>query len=146
MATLKQRLHRKNSSGTYDTIHLETGADCITGTLGVSHGGTGKASWSANRLMYASASTTLNHLAFPTTAGSVLCQGTSGAPYWRTPSQLIGDLGAFSFTKIVDRNLTFTANQVMRTELYPLSADFAAYGLIVIRLNGTIKVKISKYN
>ena len=41
MATLKQRLHRKNSSGTYDTIHLETGADCITGTLGVAHGGTG---------------------------------------------------------------------------------------------------------
>ena len=181
MATLKQRLHRKNSSGTYDVIHLETSADCITGTLAIAHGGTGattaanartnlgaaasshnhsaanitsgtlgvarggtgKASWSANRLMYASASTTLNQLAFPTTAGSVLCQSTSGAPYWRTPSQLIGDLGAFSFTKIVDRNLTFTANQVMGTELYPLSADFAAYGLIVIRLNGTIKVKIS---
>ena len=43
MATLKQRLHRKNSSGTYDTIHLETGADCITGTLGVANGGTGRA-------------------------------------------------------------------------------------------------------
>ena len=134
MATLKQRLHRKNSSGTYDTIHLETGADCITGTLGVSHGGTGvtanpsmlvnlasttsasvfaasprpgvtgtlpvarggtgKASWSANRLIYASASTTLNQLAFPTTAGSVLCQGTSGAPYWRTPTQLLSAMGA----------------------------------------------------
>ena len=131
MATLKQRLHRKNSSGTYDTIHLETSADCITGTLAIAHGGTGattaanartnlgaaasshnhsaanitsgtlsvarggtgKASWSANRLIYASASTTLNQLAFPTTAGSVLCQGTSGAPYWRTPTQLIGNLG-----------------------------------------------------
>ena len=41
MATLKQRLHRKNSSGTYDTIHLETSADLIVGTLGVAHGGTG---------------------------------------------------------------------------------------------------------
>ena len=41
MATLKQRLHRKNSSGTYDTIHLETSADCITGTLSIAHGGTG---------------------------------------------------------------------------------------------------------
>ena len=41
MATLKQRLHRKNSSGTYDTIHLETGADCITGTLAITNGGTG---------------------------------------------------------------------------------------------------------
>ena len=41
MATLKQRLHRKNSSGTYDTIHLETSADCITGTLPITNGGTG---------------------------------------------------------------------------------------------------------
>ena len=41
MATLKQRLHRKNSSGTYDTIHLETSADLIVGTLGIAHGGTG---------------------------------------------------------------------------------------------------------
>ena len=41
MATLKQRLHRKNSSGTYDTIHLETSADLIVGTLGITHGGTG---------------------------------------------------------------------------------------------------------
>ena len=41
MATLKQRLHRKNSSGTYDTIHLETSEDLIVGTLGITHGGTG---------------------------------------------------------------------------------------------------------
>ena len=41
MATLKQRLHRKNSSGIYDTVHLETSADLIVGTLGIAHGGTG---------------------------------------------------------------------------------------------------------
>ena len=41
MATLKQRLHRKNASGTYDIIHFETSADLITGTLGIAHGGTG---------------------------------------------------------------------------------------------------------
>uniref|UniRef100_UPI002609A03A hypothetical protein n=1 Tax=uncultured Duncaniella sp. TaxID=2768039 RepID=UPI002609A03A len=29
MATLKQRLHKKNASGTYDTIHLETSADLV---------------------------------------------------------------------------------------------------------------------
>lgn len=35
MATLKQRLHRKNASGTYDTIYFETSADLITaGTFG----------------------------------------------------------------------------------------------------------------
>ena len=41
MATLKRRLYRKNSSGTYDIVHLETSADLITGTLPISHGGTG---------------------------------------------------------------------------------------------------------
>ena len=34
MATLKQRLHKKNSSGSYDIVHLETEASLITaGTL-----------------------------------------------------------------------------------------------------------------
>ena len=41
MATLKRRLYKKNSSGTYDTVYLETSAELITGTLSVSHGGTG---------------------------------------------------------------------------------------------------------
>ena len=29
MATLKQRLHKKNSSGGYDTVHLETSASLV---------------------------------------------------------------------------------------------------------------------
>ena len=29
MATLKQRLHRKNASGTYDTVHFESSSDLI---------------------------------------------------------------------------------------------------------------------
>lgn len=29
MATLKQRLHRKNASGTYDTVHFESTSDLI---------------------------------------------------------------------------------------------------------------------
>ena len=41
MATLKQRLHRKNSSGTYDVIHFETEASLITGIMSVTQGGTG---------------------------------------------------------------------------------------------------------
>ena len=35
MATLKQRLHRKNSSGTYDVVHLETSASCVNMASGV---------------------------------------------------------------------------------------------------------------
>ncbi len=34
MATLKQRLHRKNAAGTYDAIHLETSADLVLMTDG----------------------------------------------------------------------------------------------------------------
>ena len=41
MATLKQRLHRKNASGTYDTIHFETSADLIVGSVAIANGGTG---------------------------------------------------------------------------------------------------------
>ena len=41
MATLKQRLHRKNASGTYDTIYFETSADMIVGSVAIANGGTG---------------------------------------------------------------------------------------------------------
>ena len=44
MATLKQRLHRKNASGTYDTVYFETSGDLITGTVPIAHGGTGATS------------------------------------------------------------------------------------------------------
>lgn len=41
MATLKQRLHRKNASGTYDTVYFETSADMIVGSVAIVNGGTG---------------------------------------------------------------------------------------------------------
>lgn len=55
--------------------------------LSVAKGGTGKSSWSANRLIYPSAATTLAQLAFPPQAGAFLRQNTSGAPYWGYPSE-----------------------------------------------------------
>lgn len=66
----------------------------VTGTLPVANGGTGKASWAASRILVANTATSLSQIAFPTTAGSVLCQGTSGGPYWRTPAQLLSAMGA----------------------------------------------------
>lgn len=54
--------------------------------LSVAKGGTGKSSWSANRLIYPSAATTLAQLAFPSQAGAFLKQDTSGSPYWGYPS------------------------------------------------------------
>ena len=55
--------------------------------LSVAKGGTGKSSWSANKLIYPSAATTLAQLAFPSQAGAFLKQNTSGAPYWGYPSE-----------------------------------------------------------
>lgn len=55
--------------------------------LSVAKGGTGKSSWSANRLIYPSAATTLAQLAFPPQSGAFLKQNTSGAPYWGYPSE-----------------------------------------------------------
>lgn len=49
MATIRQRLHKKNSSGVYDTVHLETSADLIVGAVPVAHGGTGATSAAAAR-------------------------------------------------------------------------------------------------
>ena len=65
--------------------HKHSAADVTSGTLGVARGGTGKSSWTANRLMYPSASTTLAQLGFPSAAGQALHQGTSGAPFWDYP-------------------------------------------------------------
>lgn len=55
--------------------------------LSVAKGGTGKSSWSANRLIYPSAATTLAQLAFPPQSGAFLKQNTSGSPYWGYPSE-----------------------------------------------------------
>lgn len=72
----------------------------VTGTLPVANGGTGKASWTANRLVYPSAATTMNQLAFPSVAGSVLRQGTSGAPYWTSIADLKTALGMSDWEQI----------------------------------------------
>lgn len=55
--------------------------------LSVAKGGTGKSSWSANRLIYPSAATTLAQLAFPSQDGAFLKQNTYGSPYWGYPSE-----------------------------------------------------------
>jgi hypothetical protein len=77
-------------------------------TIAVNKGGTGKTSWSANRLIYPSASTTLAQLAFPSVAGSVLRQGTSGAPYWTSLQDLVAALGDAGGVRIATGSYTGT--------------------------------------
>lgn len=77
-------------------------------TIAVNKGGSGKTSWSANRLIYPSASTTLAQLAFPSVAGSVLRQGASGAPYWTSLQDLVAALGDAGGVRIATGSYTGT--------------------------------------
>ena len=62
-------------------------ADLTVGTMGVAYGGTGKSSWTANGIIYASASGTLSQLSLGT-AGYILQSGGTSAPSWLNPSTL----------------------------------------------------------
>lgn len=116
----------------------------VTGTLPAANGGTGKASWTANRLIYPSASTTLEQLAFPRAAGSVLRQGTSGAPYWTSLADLMTAMGAGIVTKILDTTTTADASQV---NLSVSSLNLTQYSAILIipnmTCNGTIYMRVN---
>lgn len=59
----------------------------VTGTLGVGNGGTGKSSWTANQIVYASASNTLSQLGAGT-SGQILKSNGSSAPSWVNQSTL----------------------------------------------------------
>ena len=65
----------------------------LDGTLNVQKGGTGKSSWSENRILYASGVESLGQLAFPPANKSILRQNTSGAPYWSSMEELGAELG-----------------------------------------------------
>lgn len=62
-------------------------ADLTVGTMGVAYGGTGKSVWTANGIIYASASGTLSQLSLGT-AGYILQSGGASAPSWVNPSTL----------------------------------------------------------
>lgn len=62
-------------------------ADLTVGTMGVAYGGTGKSSWTANGIIYASASGTLSQLSLGT-AGYILQSGGTSAPSWVNPLTL----------------------------------------------------------
>lgn len=62
-------------------------ADLTVGTMGVTYGGTGKSSWTANGIIYASTSSTLSQLSLGT-AGYILQSGGTSTPSWVNPSTL----------------------------------------------------------
>ena len=72
----------------------------IEGAVKVENGGTGKSSWKPNGLIYPLDETTLTQAAIPSTNGSFLRQGTSGAPYWTTPDDVREAIGAASAEEV----------------------------------------------
>lgn len=59
----------------------------VQGTLGVGNGGTGKASWTANGIVYASSSSALSQMSVGT-SGQVLTSKGNAAPAWTNQSAL----------------------------------------------------------
>lgn len=105
-------------------------------TIAVNKGGSGKTSWTANRLIYPSASTTLAQLAFPSVAGSVLRQGTSGAPYWTSLPDLVAALGDAGGVRIATGSYTGTGTYGANN---PCSLTFPFVPkLVVVENNGLV--------
>lgn len=76
--------------------HTHSAPDITSGTLPVARGGTGKASWVARRLLFASSAGTLAQIPPPTKNGSYLVCHPDQDPYWAPPSST--DWGKYTGT------------------------------------------------
>ena len=85
--------HRVTASqiGAAREEHTHTAAEITGGTISVTRGGTGRGSWVANGVVYASSTDELSQLSNPTGA-SILMQGASGAPYF----QAVGNMTMYA--------------------------------------------------
>lgn len=117
--------------------HSHGAGDITSGILGVARGGTGKGSFNVNRLIYPSAATTLAQLGFPAVAGSVLRQGTSGAPYWTSPADLISALGLTNAAKIATGSYVGTGTYGANNPC-SLTFPFMPELVIITRKSGTM--------
>lgn len=66
------------------TTKFSNGAIGVNGTLKVGNGGTGKSSWTANRIVYASATNALSQLEIGSSGQVLQSGGSSAAPSWIT--------------------------------------------------------------
>lgn len=74
---------RSTWNGKANGSHTHSAADINSGTLGVGRGGTGKSSWTANRLIYPTSASNIGQMAAPTQDEMYLCQNKTGAPFWK---------------------------------------------------------------
>ncbi|MCL2083034.1 MAG: hypothetical protein FWH04_07355 [Oscillospiraceae bacterium] len=83
-----------NANGRAQAVHTHAAEDIASGVLTVNRGGTNTTSFAANRIVVPTSTTALAQQAFPSAAGSFLRQNTSGAPFWSTPAEVLGAVGA----------------------------------------------------
>lgn len=88
--------------------HKHGTSDITSGILGVARGGTGKGSWTANRLIYPSGASAFSQLPFPASDGMFLRQSKSGAPYWAAGCQTGTYLGRGRTGSGAKNSLTFS--------------------------------------
>lgn len=101
-------------------------ADLTVGTMGVAYGGTGKSSWTANGIIYASATNTLSQLSLGT-AGYILQSGGTSAPSWVNPSTL----NVASATKAIqDGNGNTISDTYLRKDFDSISQNVSFGGSV----------------
>lgn len=138
--------------GAADAYHNHSTSDITSGTLGVARGGTGKGSWTANRLPYPSSASAFSQLQFPAAARSALHQDTSGAPYW-AQSAIAGKYTGQGRTGSSSPNsLTFSdgcpklifikQRGMIRYGLLFISESFSS-GFVVLTDTGTTSLTVS---
>ena len=92
----------------------------ITETVPVSKGGTNKASWEDNKIIYPLGNI-FQQLNFPSSNNAVLSQNTNGAPYWQTMSNLGNTLRV---SRIAKGTYIGTGDDVVLKVTFPFEPDF----------------------
>ena len=113
-----------NHSLTANGKTFDNSATIDLGTIGVGYGGTGKTSWTANRIVYASTTSALSQLAAGT-AGQVLSSNGSSAPSWVT-------LGSNAYNSTAYLPLaggTMTGTITLKASAYNYHTDSTSYGI-----------------
>lgn len=110
----------------------------------VESGGTNKSSWTTYRLIYPSSTTAFTQLAHPSTAGSFLRQGTSGAPYWTSPDDVRGVIrSVLRYARTSNQSMTSSsATKISLTSRTEIDDS----GILAVSSNGIKVSKTGYYN
>lgn len=143
---------KANQIGAADEVHEHSATEITKGILGVPRGGTGKGSWTANRLPYPSSASAFSQLQFPSAARSALYQDTSGAPYW-AQSAIAGKYtgqgrtgssspNSLTFSDGCPKLIIIKQRGMIRYGLLFISESFSS-GFVVLTDTGTTSLTVS---